>query len=333
MQTAAFWKKHQDETVQCVLCPHNCLIPDGGRGSCKVRANVKGSLFSLIFAETTGVGLDPIEKKPLYHFYPGSKILSLGTNGCNLACSFCQNWQISQTGNSQRQKLPSGAAVKLARKESSIGIAYTYNEPFIWFEYVLETARKAREAGLRNVLVTNGYVNPEPLLELLPYIDAMNIDLKSINDGFYKKTCNGSLAPVERTIETAQKHCHIELTNLLIPGKNDSEKDLVELAAYVAKLGKDIPLHFSRYFPLYKATEPATPASTLQNAARIARSRLNYVYIGNLEDEESVTNCPKCGAELVRRRGFSIEAYNLSASRCFNCGCNIYGSFKQAPDG
>jgi len=328
MQTAAFWKEQPCDKVQCVLCPHNCIIPTGKSGICKVRLNLKGALYSLIYSETTGVGLDPIEKKPLYHFFPGSQILSLGTNGCNLSCSFCQNWQISQTGNSERQKLTPDGAVRLARQESSIGIAYTYNEPFIWFEYVLETAKKAKEQGLKNVLVTNGFVNPEPLMELLPYVDAMNIDLKSINDRFYRQTCNGSLPPVKRTIETAQKHCHIELTNLLVPGKNDSEKDLLELTAYVSTLGKDIPLHFSRYFPLYKATEPATPVSTLQNAARIAKSKLNYVYLGNLEGEESSTHCPKCKEELIRRKGFLLETYHLSGSNCFKCGCNIYGSFK-----
>ena len=328
MQNAAFWKKQPGEKVQCLLCPHNCLIPQGKHGICRVRVNMKGALFSLIFAETTGIGLDPIEKKPLYHFFPGSQILSLGTNGCNLSCSFCQNWQISQTGSSERHKLTSAAAVTLALKESAIGIAYTYNEPFIWFEYVLETAKKAKKSGLKNVLVTNGFVNPDPLNELLPYVDAMNIDLKSIKDEFYLETCNGKLEPVKKTIETAHKRCHVEITNLLVTGKNDSEQELIELTEYISSLGKDIPLHFSRYFPLFRATAPSTPASTLQNAARIASSKLYYVYTGNIEEEKNSTHCPNCDAELISRNGFSIETYKLSGSDCFNCGYKISGCFR-----
>ena len=311
MQTASFWEKQNGDKVKCFLCPHNCVIPAGKHGICKVRVNDNGALFSSIYGETTGVGLDPIEKKPLYHFFPGSQILSLGTNGCNLSCTFCQNWQISQTGSTERYKLSSDSAVKLALKESAIGIAYTYNEPFIWFEYVLETAKKAKQSGLKNVLVTNGFVNPAPLNELLPYIDAMNIDLKSISDEYYLETCNGKLASVKRTIETAVKRCHVEITNLLVTGRNDSEKELMDLTDYIFSLDKEIPLHFSRYFPLFRATEPATPVLTLQNAAKIASCKLSYVYTGNLEDEKSSTLCPSCRTELIRRKGYSIEASGI----------------------
>ncbi len=328
MKTAVYWKKLTAGKVSCLLCPHACVIADGKTGLCRVRYNLNGTLYSSIYAETTSINLDPIEKKPLYHFYPGSRILSVGTNGCNFACSFCQNWEISQTEQSGRQKMSSAETVELAVAGGSIGIAYTYNEPFIWFEFVLETAKLARKKKLRNVLVTNGYVNAEPLGELLPYIDAMNIDLKSINADFYKKTCKGSLEPVKKTIESSLKQCHVELTNLLVTGKNDSETDLVKLIDYVSGLGKDVPLHFSRYFPIYKSTEPATPAAALRFAEFTAKKKLNYVYAGNLDAEKNSTCCPKCKTELIRRNGFSVEINLLKGSNCFKCGHKIPGCFK-----
>jgi len=269
--------------VHCWLCPHNCAIPDGGFGICGVRQNQKGKLYSLIYGEITALALDPIEKKPLYHFFPRSHILSVGTRGCNLACSFCQNWSISKTLTAPTEKVESEFLIRRAQEVDSIGIAYTYNEPSIWYEFVFETAQKAKEAGLKNVLVTNGYISKEPLEQLLPFIDAMNIDIKSIDEGFYRKVCGGSLAPVLETIKKSCKHCHVELTNLIIPTLNDSTQEFEKLVDWVYEnLGEGVPLHFSRYFPSYKLSLEPTPIATLRQAEAIAKKKLRYVYLGNV---------------------------------------------------
>ncbi|MEI6845571.1 MAG: AmmeMemoRadiSam system radical SAM enzyme, partial [Candidatus Firestonebacteria bacterium] len=282
MKEALHWEK-KGKAVHCLLCPHSCLLQEQMSGVCKVRKNIDGKLVSLIYGEVTSIALDPVEKKPLYHFYPGSRILSLGTNGCSFSCEFCQNWEISQIADTGRRRVTSAALVEKAIKEESIGIAYTYNEPFIWFEFVLETAKKVRKAGLKNVLVTNGYVNPKPLEEILPYIDAMNIDLKSFKESFYKNTCHGSLEPVKNTIVQSYKHCHIEITNLLIPGENDSTEELAELAGWIAGISTDIPLHVSAYFPQFKMKNPATTAAGVEKARIIYSKILKYVYTGNID--------------------------------------------------
>ncbi len=252
-------------------------------GTCGVRINDNGRLYSLISGKATSIALDPIEKKPLYHYHPGEYILSLGTKGCNFHCSFCQNWQISQDLNVPAEDITSEEVVQKTKESKSFGIAYTYNEPFIWYEFVLNTARLAKSNGLENVLVTNGYVNMEPLEEMLPYINAMNIDLKSINEDFYKKICKGELKPVLDCIKKSVKSCHIELTNLLIPSLNDSEEDIGRLVGWVYEnAGPDTPLHFSRYFPCYKMKLPPTPRETLEMAKRIAEKKLKHVYLGNV---------------------------------------------------
>ena len=259
------------------------MIGDKKTGFCGVRANKGGILYTANYGRVSSVALDPIEKKPLYHFYPGSFILSAGSVGCNLSCLFCQNWSISKEVQSPTEPMEPQSLVSRAQKLDSFGIAYTYNEPFIWYEFVLETAKLAKSAGLKNVLVTNGYVSPEPLGEMLPYIDAMNIDLKSIRDGFYKKVCSGSVGPVLETIKASAKNCHVELTNLIIPTLNDTEEELSELVGWIYdNVGESVPLHFSRYFPCYKMTEPATPLSTLKRAEEIARKKLKHVYLGNI---------------------------------------------------
>jgi len=270
--------------VRCLLCPNYCLLKKGEIGRCGVRQNENGRLYSLIYAEATSISLDPIEKKPLYHFYPGNSILSLGTKGCNLKCPWCQNWSISQGDlNCPTEKLSPEEAVAKAKELGSFGIAYTYNEPFIWYEFVYDTARLARQEGLKNVLVTNGYVNQKPLEELIGFIDAMNIDIKSTEESFYQKYCQGKLAPVQRCAEFSAKRCHIELTNLIIPALNDKEEGFRELTDWIAqKLGRETPLHFSRYFPAYKTDIPPTPIETLKRAEAIAREKLRYVYLGNV---------------------------------------------------
>jgi pyruvate formate lyase activating enzyme len=296
------------------------VIKEGKVGVCRVRKNTGGVLYSLIYAEVTSFANDPIEKKPLYHFYPGSDILSFGTYGCNLSCGFCQNWQISQA-TAPTQTISPQAAVKLIKQYHSIGIAYTYNEPFIWYEYVLDTAKLARASGLKNVLVTNGQVNQEPLLELLPYIDAMNIDLKSINDTFYRQHCQGRLSSTLNTIQTAHERCHIEVTNLLIPGLNDTEEEIVALVDWLADLRPDIPLHFSRYFPQYKYNQPPTPTDTLLKARELARDKLKFVYIGNVAGREyNSTFCPGCGEVVIARDGYRILNNLVKDGKCFSCG-------------
>ncbi len=283
MKEALFYKKISETEVQCFLCPHLCRIKEDKVGFCGVRTSKAGRLYSLNYGRVATVALDPIEKKPLYHFHPGEFILSAGTIGCNLSCLFCQNWSISKEVQTPTELMTSGALIDRAVELGSFGIAYTYNEPFIWYEFVRQTAEVAKEAGLKNVLVTNGYVSLEPLRELLPFIDAANIDLKSIRDEFYRKVCSGTVAPVLETIKTMCAVCHVELTNLLIPTENDSDKELTALVDWVYNnVGRDVPLHFSRYFPCYKMTLPPTPVSTLKRAQRIAAKKLKHVYLGNV---------------------------------------------------
>jgi pyruvate formate lyase activating enzyme len=226
---------------------------------------------------------DPIEKKPLYHFYPGSFILSLGTKGCNLRCPWCQNWSIAQRLDCPTEAITSAEIVARAKQLKSLGIAYTYNEPFIWYEFVYDTARLAHQKGLKNVLVTNGYINHKPLEEIIGFIDAINIDVKSMEDSFYQKYCGGKLLPVLRCAEFSVKKCHLEITNLIIPTLNDSEEDFQKLTDWVAEsLGVGVPLHFSRYFPVYKTKIPPTPIETLRRAQTIAQKKLKHVYLGNI---------------------------------------------------
>lgn len=283
MKEALYYKK-ENGNIRCLLCPNYCLIAEGKKGLCKVRVNNGNKLYTEIYNRTTAVSLDPVEKKPLYHYHRGQYILSLGTKGCNFACPWCQNWVISQDTKTPTEEITKERAVKEAKDTRSFGIAYTYNEPFIWFEFVLECAKFARENGLENVLVTNGYVNKEPLEEILPYIDAMNIDIKSIDEGFYKTYCLGKLKPVlENAKRAKEKGVHIEITNLVIPTLNDSAEHIGKLAGWISEnLGDDTPLHFSRYFPCYKMALPITPVSTLETAKSIADKKLRYVYLGNV---------------------------------------------------
>ena len=321
MKEALYYTKREDGKLQCRLCPHTCTIADGRVGLCRVRRNRGGTLYSEIYGQVTSIAMDPIEKKPLYHFHPGASILSLGTRGCNFACEFCQNWSISQA-EAPTSPLTSKEAVRAAERDASIGIAYTYNEPFIWFEYVIETCRLVREAGLANVLVTNGYINPEPLDELLPYVDAINLDIKSIRPDFYRRLCRGTLEPVLATAKAAAPVTHLEITNLIIPGENDSDDDLRDLAAWIAtELGADTPVHLSAYFPRYKLKAPPTPAATLERAHAIFSERLHYIYLGNcLSDKGANTVCRGCGAMLVERHGYRVRMVGLDGTRCVACG-------------
>lgn len=283
MKEALYYEAKDNLRVQCFLCPHNCLISEGQVGLCGVRKNQKGKLYSLVYGEVTSIALDPIEKKPLYNYHNGQAILSIGTKGCNLFCPFCQNWNISKDLSGKTEKITSQLIVDRAKQLGSFGIAYTYNEPFIWYEFVLDTAKLAKKQGLENVLVTNGFVNLDPLKEILPYIGGMNIDIKSIEDEFYINRCRARLGPVLEAIKESSKHCHIELTNLIIPSLNDKEENFVKLVDWIYEnLGDSVPLHFSRYFPCYKLDFPPTPVSTLKKAEQIAKKKLRFVYLGNV---------------------------------------------------
>ncbi|MCX6091010.1 MAG: AmmeMemoRadiSam system radical SAM enzyme [Candidatus Atribacteria bacterium] len=324
MKKALFWEKEDEQKVRCQLCPHHCLLTDNDTGLCRVRQNREGVLYALTYGKVVSIHLDPVEKKPLYHFFPGRNILSIGSVGCNLRCQFCQNWEISQKGMDDFV-LESWDPEKLLQRvvaEHSIGLAYTYNEPFIWWEFVRDTARLIHQKNLSNVLVTNGYVEEEPLRGILPYIDAMNIDLKSMDDHFYRVTCGGSLSPVLRTIElSVQAGVHVEVTNLLIPGLNDQTELIEQLVSFIASLSPDIPLHFSRFFPAFRLNVSPTPGTTLERAYQIGRKKLRFVYLGNVEFGESqCTRCPFCGEKVVSRQGYSIDTGGLLHNRCRNCG-------------
>jgi pyruvate formate lyase activating enzyme len=328
---ARYYEKLAADRVRCLLCPHSCLILPGARGRCRVRSNRGGTLEAGSYGQLASVAVDPIEKKPLFHFHPGSSVLSAGPNGCNLSCRFCQNFEISQQERPTQQVTP-GQLVDLAARQGAIGIAYTYTEPLLWFEYLLDVCALARQAGLVNVLVTNGTINEEPLAELLPLIDAMNIDLKSMDEGFYRDVCGGDLAAVLRTIALASRSCHVELTNLVIPGSNDSERNMDDLIGWVAGLNRSLPLHLSRYHPMYRMTVPATPEATLVRFHKKAIERLDYVYVGNvrikgLED----THCPQCHAVLIARQGFAVAVTGIEAGACRNCGRRADVIFGRAP--
>lgn len=323
MKQAKFWESKGDTTVQCHLCPHHCVIKDGKNGICRIRTNKEGTLYAREYGKVVSMGIDPIEKKPLYHFYPGSDILSVGANGCNFTCEFCQNWQVSQFDQGTRYVAPE-ELVDMAFEHKSVGLAYTYTEPLIWYEYVYDCSKLAHEKGLKNVLVTNGYVSAEPAQELLPYIDALNIDLKSMDPEFYTKICGGKIEPVKDFIKLSAQHAHVELTNLIIPTHNDSDEQLDELCRFVASVNPDIPLHFSAYFPQYKMDAPRTPVETLLRARDIARKYLKYVYLGNVHTADgSDTLCPHCHAVLVKRTGYATRFENIEDGVCIQCNEKI----------
>ncbi|WP_265443207.1 AmmeMemoRadiSam system radical SAM enzyme [Acetivibrio straminisolvens] len=282
---AMFYNRMEDLKVHCYLCPHNCTINPGRFGVCRARKNIDGDLHSLNYGKISSIALDPIEKKPLYRFKGGSKILSIGTFGCNLKCSFCQNWVIAHD-EPKLYDVTSEDIVNKAKElvpKGNIGIAYTYNEPSVWYEFVYDTAVLARKEGLSNVLVTNGFIGKEALLTLLPYIDAMNIDVKAYTASFYKDICGGVLKNVKETVEIAAKKCHVEVTTLIIPTLNDGLEEISQLAKWLSTISKDIPLHLSRYFPNYKVQDiPPTPKETLYKAREEAQKYLDYVYLGNV---------------------------------------------------
>lgn len=314
----------EDGGVRCFLCPNHCLIAPGKSGRCLGRQNINGKLFATNYGEVVSMAVDPIEKKPLYHFYPGAEIFSVATYGCNLQCPFCQNWEISQERAASRYVEPE-ELVKMVLQSGCRFIAWTYSEPVIWFEYLLDAGSLTHKAGIKNVLVTNGMINPEPLEELLPIVDAMNIDLKSIRKEFYQNYIHGNLETVLNTIRTARRRCLVELTTLLIPGKNDSAAEIAELTDFVASLGQETVLHLSRFFPRYRVQEPPTSLETLIRAAEIAAKKLDYVYLGNVAIGERFrdTFCPECKAKLVDRSEYRGRVVGVKDGRCQRCGRKV----------
>jgi len=324
MIEALYYDKLKGGKVRCNLCFHKCLLNPGQVGLCLGRKNIEGVLYAINYGKTTSLAIDPIEKKPLYHFYPGTDILSIAPNGCNLQCPFCQNAEISQMEIPTTDITPEGL-VELCKRYHSFGVAYTYSEPLIWYEFLLDAGKAIHNAGLKNVLVTNGIIEEEPFKKLIPLIDGLNIDLKSIREDFYRKIVKGDLNSVLRTIKIAHKASHIELTNLLITGINDSDSDIEALIDWVYNLDPEIPLHFSRYFPHYKMSNPPTPEERLEFAYRKAKEKLHYVYVGNIYiPGTNNTYCPKCGNLLIKRNGyFGADIVGLDGKRCNKCGKEI----------
>jgi len=323
---AKFWDSKNDNSVQCFLCPHNCKINNGKKGICGVRENQDGILYSLIYGSCSALHEDPIEKKPLYHFYPGTTVFSLGSVGCNFNCDHCQNFEISRAlpKDIPMNEISPKMAVDLAKKQYCRGIAWTYNEPTIWHEYSFDTARLAKKAGLYTVYVTNGYINENPLKEISKYLDAMNIDVKGFSDDFYKKICKARLKPVLNTCEIARElGIHVEVTYLVIPGFNDSSSDITKFCKWIVeKLGEDTAVHFSRFHPDYKMKDiPSTPVEKLIEIFNSAKNLgILYPYIGNvLNGEHESTKCPYCGNIIIRRYGFSTEVLGLKKGKCKNC--------------
>ena len=319
---ARWFEKRTDRAVVCSLCPHRCVVPEGGQGTCRVRTNSGGSLALPWYGRISSLAVEPIEKVPLFHYYPGSRMLSAGFVGCSFRCKFCKSWQVSQSTGAETRPVSPQQLVRKALEAGSPGIAYTYSEPLIHAEYLLDAASAARAAGLRNVLVSNGYINPEPGDEVLGLMDAANIDLESFDAEVYRSETGGTLDEVTRFIEQAAARTHLEVTTLIIPSKSDDPGQVDSVARFLAGLRPTIPLHLSRYYPEYKYTFRAATPAGIQKLAEVARRHLMYVYPGRIGNEQSNTECPSCGSVLVRRTASGVNLDGLRAGACAACGAN-----------
>ncbi|MDH3391526.1 MAG: AmmeMemoRadiSam system radical SAM enzyme [Desulfobulbaceae bacterium] len=329
----------EKKTVECYLCSHRCHIKDGRRGICQVRENREGVLYSLVYGKLISQNVDPIEKKPLFHLLPGSLSYSISTVGCNFRCSHCQNYDISQY-----PRMHDGAVIgtsvtpeQVATSAQEYGcqsISYTYIEPTIFFEFAYECAQIAHERGIKNVFVSNGYTGPEATKKIAPFLDGNNIDLKAFTDKFYREVCGAKLAPVLETIELMKElGVWVEVTTLVIPGWNDTDSELKEIARFIKGIDPEMPWHVTRFHPTFKMTDRvATPSSTLQRARQIGIAEgLKYVFVGNIPGEDGEnTICPQCGEKVVERMGFSIMSQNLANGKCGNCGHSIAGVFRKS---
>ncbi len=334
MKEVLLYSRLADGSVRCETCRHYCLIPEGGRGFCGVRVNSAGRLKVANYAEVVAASSDPIEKKPLYHFLPASFAFSIASAGCNFRCLFCQNYEISQppySFSAAFRNFSPQEIVSLALRHGCSSIAYTYSEPTVFLEFALDTAYTAKEKGLKNIFVSNGFMSPEAIEKLLPVLDAINIDLKSFSERFYQRICSGRLAGVLDSIESFKKNnVWLELTTLIIPGYNDSEKELSKIAGFISSLDKNIPWHICRFYPMYKMADiKPTSWQTLKSAYDIGKEKgLNYIYPGNIEAGGlENTYCPKCGRVLIERQGYKVIGNNIVNGRCRFCGEEIPGVF------
>lgn len=328
MKETLFYKKLKNKSVRCETCNHRCLISEGKRGVCGARENRDGKLVSLVYGKTIAENIDPIEKKPLFHFLPNTFSYSIATVGCNLRCLFCQNWEISQWPKSKKQiigeSLTPKSIVENTQKFGCQSIAYTYTEPTIFFEYALDTMKLAKKKGLFNIFVTNGYMTEKVLKKASLYLDAVNVDLKSFNPSFYQKICGAKLEPILKNLKLMKRlGFHIEITTLIIPGLNDSKEELKNIASFIFKnLGKETVWHISRFFPAYKLLSlPPTPISKIKEAVKIGKEQgLDFVFAGNVLDKNlESTFCPKCNNILIEREGYSVKILGLEGNKCTNC--------------
>lgn len=335
MKEALLYEKLENKLVHCFLCAHHCRIADSKFGFCGVRQNIGGTLYTHVYAKPISLNVDPIEKKPLYHFLPGSYSFSLATIGCNFQCGFCQNWRISQARvrdgyyMDEKEVLPE-EVVKEALKNKCASISYTYTEPTIFFEYAYDIAKLARERGLYNIFVTNGYMTKDALLMIKPYLGAANVDLKSFREDFYRKICKGKLQPVLDSIKLMRGlGIWVEVTTLVVTGENDSEEELTDIAKFLASVDKNMPWHVSAFHPDYKFLDhQPTPTDTLKNAAAIGKTcGLNYVYVGNVFGFGNDTHCHNCKKPLIKRTGFNVIENNVKQGKCFHCNTIIPGVF------
>lgn len=333
---ARYYKKLEDREIECALCPRLCKLGDRERGYCGVRENQDGIYYTLVYGKACSAHVDPIEKKPFFHFLPSSRALSIASAGCNVNCKFCQNWEISQVRPEQIRHFdfPPEQVVETARENACPVIAYTYSEPIVFFEYMYDTSVASHKKGLRNAVVTGGHVNPEPLGDLLKVVDAIKVDLKSFDQDFYSKYVRGELKPVLEAISLIGKsEAWLEIVYLVIPSLNDSPQMLARMCRWLLdELGPDVPLHFSRFQPQYLMKNlPPTPVSTLEKALEVAKGQgLNYVYIGNVPGHEAEnTFCPKCGNKLIERRGYVIQSIQIADGECRFCRNPIPGIWGQ----
>jgi pyruvate formate lyase activating enzyme len=333
---ARLYDRLEEQRVGCRLCAHRCVLAEGQFGICGVRQNVEGRLYTYVYEEVIAAHVDPIEKKPFFHFLPGSEALSIATIGCNFQCPFCQNWEISQARISgdveglRSSHLAVEEVVRQAKLNHCASISYTYTEPTIFFEYAYDVAKLAKEEGIRNNFVTNGFMTGEALEDIKPYLDAANVDLKFFREEKYKKICKAKLQPVLDSIKKMKElNIWVEVTTLVIPGENDSRQELQDMARFLASVDPDIPWHLSRFHPNYKYLDnEATPVETLRMARDIGREAgLNYIYVGNVWGEGEDTVCPGCGALLIEREGFTVRKNRIKAGHCPDCGRRIAGVF------
>jgi pyruvate formate lyase activating enzyme len=332
LKEALYWTSLPDKKLQCGLCPRRCVLAPGQKGFCRARKNVNGRLYSLTYGQPVAMHIDPIEKKPLFHVYPGTKSFSIATAGCNLRCKFCQNWEISQLDpeSVKVEFVPAQEVIRRAKQSGSRTIAFTYTEPTIFYEYMLDIAKLAKEQGIACVMHSAGFINSEPLRELAKYLTAANIDLKGFSDKYYANFCEGKVSDVLNALKVLKEEgVWVEVTNLVIPTANDSPQDILQLCQWVKdNLGADTPLHFSRFFPMYKLTDLSpTPVNSLILARDIAKKTgLHYVYIGNVPTQNGEdTFCPVCGKLLIKRAGYQILANNIKEGKCKFCQVRITG--------